>query len=290
MDKYLEKFYILAGETNKIPTIKDSKKYQIWLVEFLNEFLKCEMSDDLVSYYKELLKYVSVTELILAAAQDPARFWISPEVALGDLKAVKESMVNFLNNRAVGDFIPDKITVQLSNLGDNLIKRCPNEDRVLIDAVAHYYSLEKYNTFGELITDYLNIYSLLIKAFYNKLDERANELVQINDADTALAYTPKEDFSLFYELHNFFRKMLRDLSQININDSEICNHQIEVLTNNILVMDVIKDILGNEKEEIIYQKLSELDDNSVLFWNVDSYLRKWLRNLKKEYGKDIVLN
>jgi len=253
MEKYLERFYILAGALNKAPQNLESEAKSD-IVCSLNPILEKFLDANIVTYYRELMDNVSISLLLIDELQNPGKYWLRSNEVIDDLAITKKRIEKSLNI--------EYGVLQPINIAEILKKS---------------FLINQNSTYSNLINNFIQAYINLVIAFYNKIRERARDIAKLTNLDEVLAYVPKESFILFVEIYNY---LINNLKRIR-NIKPIANEEfINTLIINTRLMQIIAGILNNESDLVNYDLYHELTEESPNIKYDEAYIREWIYSLE----------
>ena len=263
MTKYLEEFYILAGDLNKAP---QNIKTCSFLVNCSNSLIGELLDDKIIGYYRELMDNVNESLLLIDELQNPGKHWLKRNEVINDLAITKKRIEELLKIE-YGIIAPINIIeyIKKSFSWKIVFARDPN-------------------CFG-LFSNFLEAYINLVIAFFNKLRERAWSIANLSSLDEVLAYVPEEKYKLFSEIYNYLINNLKCIRDIKV---EVNEQSINNLIINTRLMQIIAGILNNENALENYDSYHKLTEDSPNIKYDEPYIREWIYSLETK-NKGIVL-
>lgn len=267
MTKYLEEFYILAGNLNKAPqNLEDETKS--YIVNSLNPILEMVLDDPTIGYYRKLMDNVTVSLLLIDELQNPGEHWLKRNEVINDLAKTKKRIEELLNIE-YGMLQPINIVEILKTSFSWKIA----------------FFLKQNINYDNIANDFIQAYINLVIAFFNKIRERAWSIAKFSSLDEVLAYVPEERYKLFSELYNYLIKNIKSIRDIKAGVNEQFTSSLII---NIRLMQIITGILNNESALENYDLYHKITEESPNIKYDEPYIREWIYSLETK-NRGIVL-
>lgn len=259
MTKYLEEFYILAGNLNKAPrNLEDETKS--YIVSSLNPILEMVLDDPTIGYYRKLMDNVTVSLLLIDELQNPGEHCLKRNEVINDLTKTKKRIEELLNIE-YGMLQPINIVEIL---------------KTSFSWKTAFFINQNFN-YSNLTNDFIQAYINLVIAFFNKIRQRAWSIAKLSNLDEVLAYVPEEICKLFSELYNYLIKNIKSIRDIKVGANEQFTSNLIINTR---LMQIITGILNNESDLVNYDLYHKLTEESPNIKYDEAYIREWIYSLE----------